>query len=188
MKVKYVNDYVKQVHEKFPELTEDEVKRIINYGWKMMLQYVSIGNDLSVTTNNFFFFIGRLPKNSLKAFETYCKKLAFRIQYMFKRTYSEWDKYYYFTRTENQYKDYLQQSKKKKKLFKDVFLYRLLEQAKIAQPNAQYIFRLTEDKSKKFVKYYKELKTDKAELIIHRDSLNMDDVMVTNNKYKYLQR
>jgi len=35
--VKNVNDYVDAVHEKFPELTKEEVKRILVYGWKMII-------------------------------------------------------------------------------------------------------------------------------------------------------
>jgi len=38
------------------------------------------------------------------------------------------------------------------------------------------------------VKYYPELKTDKAELIIERDPLKMEDVLVSSNKYKYIQQ
>jgi hypothetical protein len=37
MKITNVNDYVDSVHEKFPELTRDEVKRILVYGWKMII-------------------------------------------------------------------------------------------------------------------------------------------------------
>jgi hypothetical protein len=37
MKVKKINDYVDSVHEKFPELSRDEVKKILVYGWKMIL-------------------------------------------------------------------------------------------------------------------------------------------------------
>jgi hypothetical protein len=46
-------------------------------------------------------FIGNIPKGGLKTFKNYCYKLSKRIAYMFKRTKSEWDGYYYFTRSEN---------------------------------------------------------------------------------------
>jgi hypothetical protein len=32
-----IDDYVDMVHEKHPELTRDEIKRILVYGWKMIL-------------------------------------------------------------------------------------------------------------------------------------------------------
>jgi len=34
MKITNVNDYVDKVWEKHPELTKEEIKRILVYGWK----------------------------------------------------------------------------------------------------------------------------------------------------------
>lgn len=188
MEVKRINDYVESVHKKFPELTEDEIKRILVYGWKMIIQYVSAGNDVCFGLGDKFVFIGKLYNNKLAQFRAYCKKLATRIQYMFNRTYSKWDGYYYFARSENQYLDYLAQSKKKKKVFKDVFLYKLLEELKVREPSQQYIFRLNEDKTVWFRKYYKEIVTQNAELIITRDSLTYKDILTSTHKYKYIQK
>lgn len=187
MKVTDINDYVELVHEQHSDLSEEEIKRILVYGWKMILQYVSFGNDLQITSHGFFFFIGRIPVTGFTTFKNYCYKLAKRIQYMFKRTQSKWDGYYYFARTENQYIDYLKQSKKKYKTFEKVFLYKLLEECKIKEHSKSYIFRLSEDRTAWFSKYYPQIKTDKAELIIQRDPLNMHDIMVSENKFKYIQ-
>ena len=188
MKITNVNDYVDSVHEKFPELTREDVKRILVYGWKMIIQYVSAGNDVSMVTNKEFMFIGKIPTNGLQAFKTYCYKLSKRIAYMFKRTNSKWDGYYYFTRSENQYKDYLSQSRKKYKVFKDVFLYKLLDEIKIKNHASPYIFRLKEDRTGWMNKYYPEIKTNNAELIMVRDALTMNDVMTSCNKFKYIQQ
>lgn len=187
MKITTVNDYVDKVHEDFPELTRDEVKRILLYGWKQILQYVVVGNEISIQAEKYFCFIGQIPQTGLGAFQKYCRKLANRIAYMFRRTKSEWDGYYYFTRSENQYKEYLKQKRCKYKVFKDVFLYKLYEELKVANPSAPYIFRLDEDKTSYMHKYYKEIRTENAELITVRDALNMQDVMTSQNKYKYIQ-
>ena len=188
MKITKVNDYVDSVHEKFPELSREEVKRILVYGWKMILQYVRAGNDVSMITNKEFMFIGKIPSGRLTVFKTYCYKLSKRIAYMFQRTKSKWDGYYYFTRSESQYIEYLKQDKKKYKLFKDVFLFKLLEELKIKESNAPYIFRLKEDKTSWMTKYYKEIKTENAELIIVRDPLQMKDLLTSENKFKYIQQ
>lgn len=188
MKITNVNDYVKKVNEKFPELSEDEIKRILVYGWKQIIQYVSAGNDISLLTNKNFLFIGRIPNTALAIFNHYCNKLSKRIAYMFKRTKSEWDGYYYFTRTEDQFKDYLAQKNKTYKVFKDVFLYKLLEQLRIKEHHQGYIFRLKEDKTNWYWKYYPEIRTKNAELIEVRDALRMEDIMTSYNKFKYLQQ
>lgn len=186
-KITNVNDYVDVVHEQFPELTREEIKKILSYGWKMILQYKSFGNDIQILSPKFFLFIGQIPVSALAAFNTYCYKLAKRIYYMFKRTKSQWDGYYYFARTENQYIDYLSQNKRKYKIFKNVFLYKLLDECKVSEHNKFYIFRLKEDKTAWNKKFYPEIKTKNAELIITRDALNMNDLMTSQNKYKYIQ-
>ena len=188
MKITKIDDYVDAVWEKHPDLTKEEIKRILVYGWKMILQYVSFGNDIQILFQNFFFFIGVIPSSALAVFNNYCYKLSKRIQYMFKRTKSKWDGYYYFARTENQYMDYLSQSRKKYKIFKNVKLYKLLEECKIQDHSCQYIFRLDESKTSWMEKFYPEIKTDKAELIIQRDPLKMKDILVSENKFKYIQQ
>ena len=188
MKLTNIDDYVDAVWEQHPELSREEIKRILVYGWKMILQYVSFGNDIHIFSSKIFFFIGRIPVSALSAFNTYCYKLAKRIQYMFKRTKSKWDGYYYFSRTENQYLDYLKQSKKKYKIFENVKLYKLLEECKIKEHSKPYIFRLNEDRTSWTSKFYKEIKTDKAELIIQRDPLKMKDILTSENKFKYIQQ
>ena len=187
MKVTKIENYVDSVHEKFPELTRDEIKRILVYGWKMIVQYVSAGNDVNISSPEGFIFIGKIPSSGLSVFKTYCYKLSKKIRYMFNRKNEQWDGYYYFARTENQYKDYLSQSKKRIKTFKNVFLYKLLEEVKVREFAAPYIFRLKEDKTRWMRKYYPEIKTKSAELIIVRDCLNMQQILTTKNKFKYIE-
>ena len=187
MKVTNVNDYVDAVHEKFPELTREEVKRILVYGWKQIIQYVSAGNDIQIITPKNFFFIGRIPVSGLATFKNYIYKLQLRIAYMFRRTKSKWDGHYYFALNEAQYKDYLSQNRKKYKVFKNIMIYKLLEQLRIKENNKRYIFRLNEDRTAWMHKFYPEIKTKDAELIEIRDALTMNDILTSVNKFKYLQ-
>ena len=188
MKITNVNDYVTKVHEKFPELSEEDIKRILVYGWKQIIQYISAGNDVSMSTNKGFLFFGKIPSTGLSTFYNYCRKLSKRIAYMFQRTKSEWDGYYYFVRTESQYQDYLSQKRKKYKVFKNVFLYKLLEQLRIKEFQAKCIFRLKEDRTNWMWKYYPEIRTENAELIEVRDVLRMEDITTSYNKFKYIQQ
>ena len=187
MKITNVNDYVDIVQKKFPELTKEEIKKILVYGWKMIVQYVSAGNDIQIKDKNLFFFIGEIPINSLNMYKRYYKKLALRVSYMYQRLKQRWDGYYYFTRTEKQYKDYLSQSRKKYKIFKNVKLYKILEEAKLTRPSDTYIFRVKEDKTDWRKKFYTELKTENAELIEIRDVLRMENLMTSCNKFKYIK-
>jgi hypothetical protein len=59
---------------------------------------------------------------------------------------------------------------------------------KIKNPQSPYIFRLKEDKTSWMSKYYPEIKTKNAELIVVRDALTMNDIMTSCNKFKYIQQ
>jgi hypothetical protein len=58
-------------------------------------------------------------------------------------------------------------------------LYKLLEECKIKEHNKPYIFRLAEDKTAWFQKFYKEIKSKNVELIIKRDPLKMKDLLTS---------
>lgn len=188
MKITSVEDYVDEVCEVYPDIPRDEIKRILVYGWKMIIQYVAQGNDVQILSPNFFMFFGEIPVSALSAFRKYCFKLSKRISYMFKRTKAKWDGYYYFALNDKQYIDYLQQSRRKIKIFKNIMLFKLLEECKIKEHNKRYIFRLSEDKTDWIRKFYPELRTRNAELIIQRDPLKMQDILVSENKFKYIQQ
>ena len=131
--------------------------------------------------------MGNLKKNPLDHFTYYINKLIIKIRVLYKRKKPEWDGYYYFALTENQFIDYLKQKRKKKKVFNKVFLYKLLEECKVQQYSHPYIFRMKDDMMKSYSRYYETIKTDKAELIIQRDPLQMQDILTSKNKFKYLQ-
>lgn len=188
MKLTTINDYVDVIQEKYPNVTISDIKRILNYCWKMIYLYNQQGNDVLIKNPDLVFFIGKLTKNSLKNYQVYKYKLARRIRFMFKRTKSKWDGYYYFARTRTQFAKYLEQAKTRKYItFENVKMYRLLEECKVRESDKLYIFRIGGYDSNKFTKFYYNLKTKDAELIIQRDELNMDDLMVSNNNYKYIK-
>ena len=187
MRITTIDDYVEDVAAEFPELSEADVKRILTYGWKMILQYVSAGNDVMIKNRQIFFFIGKLYKDALRNFRNYVSKLSKRIAYMFRRTSSRWDGHYYFALTDKQYAEYCKQKKGKYKTFKKVWVYKLLEEIKVREFGKRYIFRVDEDLTKWRIRYYPELKTRFATLIIRRDPLKMKDILTSQNKFKYIQ-
>lgn len=187
MTIKKTDDYVERMHKKFPEVSQRDLKKILNYCWKMIYLYNTRGLDTLVKYPDLIFYIGKLRNSSLDHFKYYIHKLKKRIRYMFQRTKSEWDGYYYFTLTENQYLNYLKQGNRKIKTFKNVVAFKLLEECKVSEWRKKYIFRYKDTITSKYTKYYPELKLKDAELIIQRDPLNMQDLMVSMNKYKYIQ-
>lgn len=191
MQLKTISDYYEQVHEKFPELDIQDIKKILNFGWKSLYLHNSYGGDTIVKDNNFWCYIGKLTNDSFKHFDYYAQKLALKIRILYKRNKIPWDGNYYFALTDSQYEDYLsQQSKRGRKrkyyTFKKVFLYKILDECSLKNCYSKYIFKLPLGVDLGY-KYYKpELKTSDSELIITREPLKFKDILVSNNNFETL--
>lgn len=186
---RFVKDYYEQIYEMFPTVPKTDINYILSFGWKSLYLHNSYGGDTIIIDKQFWSYIGNLRKDSLKHFEYYKKKLITKIKVLYKRKKVPWDGYYYFALTEDQYQNYLSQKNSKgrpKKYFKfgNVFIYQILDECKIDQSGKKYIFRIPYISKLKLKYYVKDLKTDKAELIITREPLKFKDILVYNNEYE----
>ena len=186
-----VKDYYEYIKEQFPEVTLKDIKRILNYGFKQLYLLNSFGGDLIIKDNDFWCYIGTLRNNSLKHFHYYKNKLTVRLRVMYKRKQIQWDGYYYFALTESQYQNYLSQMnkkgrKKKNFNFGTVKLFKIFNECEIQEYNKQYIFRIPQFVDFGYTIWKNDLTSDKAELILTRDPLKFEDILVTNHKYDFL--
>lgn len=186
-----VKDYYGYIKEQFPEVTLKDIKRILNYGFKQLYLLNSFGGDVIIKDNDFWCYIGTLRNNSLKHFHYYKNKLTVRLRVMYKRKQIQWDGYYYFALTENQYQNYLSQMnakgrKKKNFNFGNIKLFKIFNECEIQEYNKQYIFRIPQPIDFGYTVWKQPLITSEAELIITRDPLKFEDILVTNHKYEFL--
>lgn len=191
MQIKYIKDYYEQLYEMFPDVPKKDIQRILNYGWKSLYLHNSYGGDTIITDNDFWSYIGTLRKDSLKHYMYYIKKLTTRLRVLYKRLKIQWDGYYYFALTDNQYEEYLKQKNKKgrpKKVFKygNQVLYKILDECKIQEYSRKYIFRIPYISDLGMSFYKENLTSDKAELIITRDTQKFKDILVSNKTYEFL--
>lgn len=191
MQIKYIKDYYEPLYEMFPDVPKKDVQRILNYGWKALYLHNSYGGDTIITDKDFWSYIGTLRKDSLKHFMYYIKKLTIKLRVLYKRNKIPWDGYYYFALTDKQYEDYLKQKNKKgrpKKIFKygNQVLYKILDECKIQEYNRKYIFRIPYISDLGLSFYKQDLTSDKAELIITRDTQKFKDILISNNNYEFL--
>lgn len=190
-KDKTIKDYYEAMFAKFPQISQSDMKRILNFSWKSLYLHNSYGGDTFITDKDLWCYIGYLKCDSIKHFLYYIKKLTIKLRVLYKRKKIPWDGYYYFGLSESSYQKYLSQKNKKgrsKKWFNygNVFMYQLLDECKIAEYAAKYIFRIPYISKINFKFYVPELTTDKAELIITREPLKFKDILVTNNDYNVL--
>lgn len=188
---KVLKDYLEQMYLIFPAVPKQDIDRILNFAWKSLYLHNSYGGDTIITDKELWFYIGNLKKDSLKHFYYYIRKLTVKLRVLYKRKNTEWDGYYYFALSDSQYNRFLSQKNKRgrpKKYFNfgTIDLYQILDECKINEYNKKYIFRIPTLTRLKTKQYIRELITDKAELIITRDTLKFKDILVDENEYEVL--
>lgn len=191
MQLKTISDYYDIIQERFPEVSLKDIKYILNYGWKSLYLCNSYGGDTLVQDNDLWFYIGQLTNNSLHHFNYYANKLAFKIRTLYKRKKIQWDGNYYFALSDSQYQDYQNQQnkrgrKRKNFEFRNIHMFKILDECKIRNHAYKYIFKIPYgiDLGYRLVKDY--LKTADAELIIEREPLKFEDILVSNNNFEAL--
>lgn len=120
--VKELNDYVDQVHEKFPYWTKQEIKKILLYGCQRYVeanrQHVDV-NIVPRSHDKMFTHTGYICYDKLKQYNIYCAKWRMKERYLYKLKKTKWDGYYYIGLTDNQHKKL---KKGKRMTFEKVFL------------------------------------------------------------------
>lgn len=189
MQIKTIKDYYDKIATLFPEVPKEDIKRILNYGWKSLYMCNSAGADTVIKDRKgFWCYIGFLKRTALEYFNYYIKKLARKIRILYKRKNIEWDGYYYFTLNDEAYANYCGQKntkgrKKKKFDYGEVYLYQILDECRISCHIDKYIFRIPYNINVGYKIHIPKLITDKAELIITRDPLKFKDILIYNNEY-----
>lgn len=191
MQVKNIQDYYDRIFEKYPDIPKNDIKRILQYGWKSLYLHNSYGGDTCIVRNGFFFYCGRLVKDSLKWFEYYKKKLVIKLRILYKRKKIQWDGYYYFARNYDQYQQYLNQKNKtgrpkKYFIFESVLLYKLFDECNISENGSVAIFRISMSADFGFTLFKSKLRTDKAQLYLVREPLKFQDILYSKYNFQFI--
>ena len=62
MQLKEIKDYYESLCEKFPDVPEKDIKRILNYGWKSLYLHNLYGGDTLITDDSLWCYIGHLER------------------------------------------------------------------------------------------------------------------------------
>lgn len=188
MEIKTIDDYVERLKEKYPLISEKDIRRIIKFGWRSIYLSNIFGGDVCLKDNNVWMYIGYLRRDPLQHFKYYVRKLALKLRILYKRKKIKWDGYYYFALRDDQVKNYLAQINKRgrpKKHFNfgTVMLYKIRGECELRQSNCRYIFRVPYGVDVGYTLLKRNYKTDKAELILVREPMKFKDILTSNNKY-----
>ena len=189
---KTINDYYEQLYEEFPNIPKSDIKRICNYGLKSIYLHNSYGCDVVLQRGNFWMYCGTLMKNALDFFQYYKRKLKTKLRILYKRNQIQWDGYYYFALTQDKYNLYKSQKSKKgrpkkKFTFNNIVLRKIYEECLIEDTAGVAIFKIPFISDLGFDKFMESLSTDKAELILEKETTKMKDIITSNYTYEIIK-
>ena len=142
----HVEKYYPQIKERFPDLSEKQIDKIVKYGLKSFYLYTRSGADMLVRSNFFVAYFGHWFK-SPKLMGGY-RKLKWTIKYriMYSREKIKFNGLYYFVGDQDLY-DRLygpkgKRNKTARKLrFNELYIYKIYEEATLQ--NKEYIFEFS---------------------------------------------
>lgn len=110
MKVTTYKDYIDKVYEEFSEVDESSIRSIIRYGLGVMSIYKRVGLDIWIhsPSSDQYYFCGDAHHGYTEDYERQIrKKLRRKTRAMYQMRKADYDGYFYFSLTEEQYTKWL---------------------------------------------------------------------------------
>ena len=188
---KTIQDYYDQIYKEYPTVSKSDIKRILQYGFKSLYLHCSYGGDVLINRLGFWFYCGQLMNNSIRWFDYYKRKMKIKLRVLYQRKQIPWDGYYYFALSESQYNDYLSQKNKRGRpkknfTFSHVVLYKIYDECNITESGKTAIFKIPASLDLGFNYYKEEITTDKAELVLVRPPLTLEDILLSVYDYEFI--
>ena len=188
---KTIQDYYEAICQEYPTIPKSDIKRILLYGWKSLYLHNSYGGDVLINRLGFWFYTGRLMNDSIKWFEYYKRKIRIKLRVIYKRKQIPWNGYYYFALSQKQYDEYLGQKNKRGRpkknfTFSNTLLYKIYDECNITESGKVAIFRIPWPLDMGFTNYKEQLITDKAELVLIREPLKLEDILLSVYEYEFI--
>lgn len=200
MQLAYPEKYYDKVKERFPNLTYREIDTIIKFGLRSLFINCGYGGDILLRAPYFTMYIGKIFRDEhfFNKYKILKESIKLRIKY--KRAKTQWDGYYYFGLTEEQFQEYLSNFKntgmgnkskgrrKYKITFKDIILYKLLDECRLHK-KYKHIFKIKFDLDVGFNVFKQEYTTRNAQYILIKKDNKWEPVEYETTRYgnKYVR-
>ena len=172
MKITHVEDYYDKIKERYPHLEMWEIDKILKHGFQSLLTLNSKGADVKIMSNSgFLMYFGKLFHNTKKFMKYRDIKMRIKLRMNYFHNKTVWDGNYYFSLSEEQYKEWIPTKKgryKSKITFPIIFAYKIKEEAEVCWNN-KYLFRLTGEEDRGIYFIERDYSTRNIELIAIRN-------------------
>lgn len=188
---KTIQDYYSIISQKYPNIPEQDIKRILLYGWKSLYLHNSYGGDVLLKKQKFWFFCGRLMNGSIKHFNYYKRKIKLKLRIMYKKKKIQWDGYYYFALSRSDFDAYKaiinKRGRPRKNFsFNKIILYKIYDECSITESGKVAIFKTPMSLDLGFTLYKETFKTNNIELVLEREPLKLKDILTSNYNYQFI--
>lgn len=143
--VKEIDDYLDTLEEKYPHITRDELKKVLEYGFYTFYMLNKKGGDIQIRNPKYVSYCGKmfLDGHKRSLYNSHKERVKLRMKYEYaKETYNG---VYYFGLTDEEWELYkskiLSKKHNKKITFKDLKLYKIKEECFLGK-DRRYFFAL----------------------------------------------
>lgn len=128
-------DFAKRLYAEFPDIEENSIDDIADYGLKRIYHYVKNGEDVFLKDSKFFTFIGESKKDSEAQWVESKLKEHSKRRKMFKETGKLWDGWHYLGLTQEENDEFIKQG-----ALPEINMYKLIKECAIRK-DVKFIYR-----------------------------------------------
>lgn len=115
--IRTVNDYIERVQKQYPYFTNNDIKKILNFGLYMYFyairQHCDVVMNKDILRDSITTTTGLIPANFEKFWYRWHTKWRMKERLIYKLQGKTWDGYYYFGLTEDENKAFVKQGRRK---------------------------------------------------------------------------
>lgn len=172
MDIIHIEKYYDKIKERYPELSEKQIERIVNRGLRAFFMVNDKGGDVLLKSPAFTAYTGKMFifNEARYKYWYYKKKIKLRFIYRWKKT--QYSGYSYFGLNEHDYKLYKNKigksgRRRKKIKFENIRLYKIPDECFLNR-GLKYFFKVEIDEQDRFEKFLPVLEIKDFELIYKR--------------------
>ncbi len=190
-----VATYLPKLQEQFPTVPLEDIKRSVEYGWRMLYYYNLRGCDtlISSTKYKYWFYCGELTRDSVKHFNYYRRMLRRKLRVLYSKQKIQWDGYYYTGLTNLEYQSLIEsQSKKGRKkknfTFHNKTILKVFDEAKVFYSWSKCIIKFKYITDIGYSIYKNTLKCNDVQIALKKDKpWVFKDVLISSNNYELIK-